>query len=749
MKRLVKGTLTGLCLAIAGTCFFYSPWGQNIEEALGLALLFQLRGLRQSPEKVIIINIDDSSSDKLKLPANFSKWPRTIHAALIDRLNEYGAKVIAFDVFFAENRDHHQDQLFAEAIRRAGNVILVEEMQHKSFKPPDNSNRSSTLEIDILVPPIQSLADAALALAPFPVPKIPVRVSTTWRFKDSCGNMPTLPTVAFQAATLSQYEELQTLLVAKVPHYTKILPATTEQITTTLSLAETMRHIREIFLKHPRLRENLLTEGSGFKNAERISEASENLQKLIAMYGGESNVVIDFYGPPASQPIFSYYDILSTDGDPGNPIARQIRDKVVFVGAVRNTSFNQKDGFHTVFSQSDGLDLSGVELAATVFTNLSENRFVHQPSPEVTIALMFTCAVVACLISFLLTPPTAGSLLLGGILLYLVGSHFAFAHNATWPPLIIPIIFMPFLAFLWANLSNYLTAFRERRNISTALGFYLPVNVVAELTKDLAYISKGDKKVYSTCLLTDAENYTTLSENMVPEELSAHLKEYYQYVFREVKKMNGIVCNIIGDSMLAHWPSVQPEVRLRESGCQAALRIAEAVERFNIKHPGKLLPTRIGLHCGYLLLDNIGAEDHYEYAPVGDIVNTVSRIEGLNKQLATQILASAKTLQGVTGVVSREVGLFLLSGKTKPITIHEVFSAKDQTANLKHLYEEAFPAALVLFQKGQWNNSLKGFEYCLSLHAEDGPSRFYRKLCETYLQKPPSPDWQGVIEVSK
>ncbi len=193
MKRLVKTLLTSLLLAIASSCFFYTPYGQNIEESIGLALLFKLRGPRESPAKAVINNIDDNSSDKLGLSTHFSKWPRTIHAALVDKLVQFGAKVIAFDIFFAENKDRNQDLIFAEAIRRAGNVILVEEIQHKSLHPSDRSQRSTTIEMDTIVPPITPLANAALALAPFPLPKIPVRVNTTWRFKPSCGNIPTLP----------------------------------------------------------------------------------------------------------------------------------------------------------------------------------------------------------------------------------------------------------------------------------------------------------------------------------------------------------------------------------------------------------------------------------------------------------------------------------------------------------------------------------------------------------------------------
>lgn len=749
MTRLQKALVAGLLLAIGSTCFMYTPAGLEIEESFGLPLLYKLRGPRQSPANVVIINIDDNSSDNSGLPIHFSKWPRTIHAQLVDRLKMYGAKIIAFDIHFAEHREDPQDLLFADAIRRAGNVILVEEMLYTSFAAPCPPNQSFHIEMETLIPPIQPLAHAALALAPFPLPKIPVRLNSTWRFKPSCGNIPTLPSVVFQAATLNQYKQLHNLLIKKIPHCAETLSDTAEQALAALGLVATIHHTREVFLQNSWLRNNLVTELNSGVTAERSPEAMQSLVALIEMYGGESSAGIDFYGPPASLTTFSSNDILASPENPASPIAGKIRDTVVFVGAARKTWSNQKDGFYTVFSRADGVDLSGVELAATVFANLSENRTVHKLPPGIAVAVISACAVIACLISFLLTPPVAAVLLLGEMLLYLSGAHITFSQQALWMPLIVPLFLLPLTAFLGANLTNYLTAHRERRNVKTALGFYLPASVVAELSKDLSFINKGDKKVYSTCLITDAENYTTLSERMPPEDLSTHMKEYYQYLFGEVKKMEGVVCNIIGDSMLALWPSAEPAIPLREKGCQAALRIAAAVAQFNSKHQSKSLPTRIGLHCGYLLMDNIGAEDHFEYAPVGDIINTVSRIEGLNKRLATQILASEQALQGVTGIDSREIGLFLLSGKTEPVTIYELSGAREQTENWHRLCSSTFPEALVLFRAGKWDQALAAFKQCLILQPADGPSHFYVQLCESYRQKPPSGDWQGIIQVSK
>jgi adenylate cyclase len=249
--------------------------------------------------------------------------------------------------------------------------------------------------------------------------------------------------------------------------------------------------------------------------------------------------------------------------------------------------------------------------------------------------------------------------------------------------------------------------------------------------------------------MTDAQHYTTLSESMAPEDLSTHLKEYFQYLFREVKTQEGLVCNVIGDSMLALWPAAGPDAALSLKACQASLQITEAVDRFNKKYPTRSLPTRIGLHAGYLLLDNIGAEDHYEYAPVGDIVNTASRIEGLNKHLGTQILASGEALRGVSGIRFREIGLFLLGGKTQPVSIYELFRAKHLSLSCNRLYQEAFPQALNLFRAGEWDTALAAFNHCLTLHTEDGPSYFYKQLCESYLLNPSAADRRGIIQVEK
>jgi len=148
-------------------------------------------------------------------------------------------------------------------------------------------------------------------------------------------------------------------------------------------------------------------------------------------------------------------------------------------------------------------------------------------------------------------------------------------------------------------------------------------------------------------------------------------------------------------------------------------------------------------------MGNIGAEDHFEYAPVGDIVNTASRIEGLNKRLGTWVLASESIVPDTTSTISRYLGTFLPGGKNIPVGLHELLRPVDITENLNRILNEDFPEAIRLFQQRKWSAAAAGFQECLNLCRHDGPSKFFLDLCRSFEQNPPHPDWDGVIRLEK
>ena len=122
----------------------------SVLELKSLDLLFLLRGRLSPPPEIVIIAIDEPSFAEI---SRQWPWPRSIHARLIEHLNKGGARVIGFDVLFAErSEDPAEDQALERAIRKAGNAVLVSE--HAIVDDP-------LFRHTIRVDPIPSLKEAA------------------------------------------------------------------------------------------------------------------------------------------------------------------------------------------------------------------------------------------------------------------------------------------------------------------------------------------------------------------------------------------------------------------------------------------------------------------------------------------------------------------------------------------------------------------------------------------------------------
>jgi adenylate cyclase len=150
-----------------------------------------------------------------------------------------------------------------------------------------------------------------------------------------------------------------------------------------------------------------------------------------------------------------------------------------------------------------------------------------------------------------------------------------------------------------------------------------------------------------------------------------------------------------------------------------------------------------------MLIGNVGAIDHYEYRATGDIVNTATRLENLNKYLDTRILASAEVLAGLTGLLTRPLGRFLVVGKSRPLDAVELIGLEEEAAPNVRRLSASFAAGLAFYREQGWKQALECFDACLAIRPEDGPARFYLGLCRHYAEHPPDPPWDGVVRMDR
>ncbi len=102
MSRLAKAIVLGLITGVAGMMLSFIPFGLDVEESIGLSMLFNLRGARKAPAEVVVVGIDKESADVLNLTGDPRKCSRSLHARFADNLICAGASVLAFDMTFDE-----------------------------------------------------------------------------------------------------------------------------------------------------------------------------------------------------------------------------------------------------------------------------------------------------------------------------------------------------------------------------------------------------------------------------------------------------------------------------------------------------------------------------------------------------------------------------------------------------------------------------------------------------------------------
>jgi adenylate cyclase len=726
--RAKRAAACGGVVAGLGLLLSLTPNVLELDETVGLGLLFSARGPIPPPADVVLVNISRDSAAGVGESEEVDEWPRSLHASLVDSLSAAGAEAIAFDIIFEEPRP--EDGVLAAAILRAGNVILVEKVETEEI---GSSGSDVHAVLEIRVQPVAELKAAAVATAPFTLPKVPIRVGQFWTFGRAAADTPSLPVTALQVYLLRRYDDFVTVIGKVRPGLLDEIPSSRAQLVATGDFGSLMRRIREEFQRDPKF-------APALRAALQRDPRGDALRALIDVYAGPNSRWLNFYGPPRTIRTIPY-DLAATSSS-----TLDVNGKMVFVGFAEPRQSEEKDFFYSAFSENTGANLSGVEIGASAFANLLEQRSLTPLSMPMHLLLVLGWGLLLGIVVGACTS-TRRALALAALAaaLYAIAAYWAFARHAFWLPVLVPLFVQVPAAALVAVSVNYLQLMRRRESVEVALGYYVPRAIVNRLAEQSVSAATSRQLLQGACLFTDAEEYTTVSEALRPEELAMLMNDYYRVMFGVVERHGGMVSDTSGDSMVALWATAKPDASSRLQACRAALEIIDAVAEFNRGREGLQLPTRVGVESGEVLLGNIGAEQRFEYRAIGDIVNTASRLQGLNRLLGTRVLLSAATAAGVAGLVTRDVGTFLLRGKRTPIRVHEPFGFGAVTPGLEAL-GTSFAAAVLLFEEQRLSDAEHAFAEILARFPADGPSAFYAGLCAEYRSRPRP--WAGAISVA-
>jgi adenylate cyclase len=138
----------------------------------------------------------------------------------------------------------------------------------------------------------------------------------------------------------------------------------------------------------------------------------------------------------------------------------------------------------------------------------------------------------------------------------------------------------------------------------------------------------------------------------------------------------GTIDKFIGDAVMVFWNAPNPQADHVARACRAALAAKAAGEVLNAEFEAEGLTaffTRFGIHVGEAVVGNVGSTERMNYTALGNTVNLAARLEGLNKEVGTAILASEDVYLRVRGQFEfRALDAVVAKGMTRETRIFEL-----------------------------------------------------------------------------
>jgi class 3 adenylate cyclase/CheY-like chemotaxis protein len=294
----------------------------------------------------------------------------------------------------------------------------------------------------------------------------------------------------------------------------------------------------------------------------------------------------------------------------------------------------------------------------------------------------------------------------------------------------------------------------ELVELNRTLERFIPKQFIELLgKKSIQEVNLGDqifKKM--TVLFADIRGWTTLCENMTPEENFHFINAYLKRVSPIIRKYNGFIDQYIGDGLMAIFPGTVDEA------VAAAVAMHKAVEEYNynrelLKKSLRPISIGIGINTGDIMLGIIGFRDRMQGAVISDVVNLAARMEGLTRIYGSSITLNESTLSELDDPNQynyRFMDLVLVKGTQEPVSIYEIFdSDPDDVIELKSETKPDFEKGILLYYEKNFAESRAHFHRVLQKNPQDKAAQIFLERCSGFLEKGVPKDWSGIADLNR
>lgn len=664
--------------------------------------------------RLVLAAIDDHSLNKI------GRWPwtRSKHAKIVDKLNSFGAKIIAFDVFYSEPEvacnAESPDNILAESIKKfqsnpGKKIILPYSVDYKEDDKIDEENyfkdapdQLLNFMLDTKQAQGANLQPALVGRKVYPIPILAnteVGISHIESTTDSDGVFRHYPLVAnidsiyFPSFALQAYQ-----------FYTDDKPT--------------------LEIPAPELAFLKTKTGTAYLNY--------NGETKVRWLGG-----LDHF---PTVPIWKIFD--AKDGDPS--MTEIFKDKIVFVAS---TAFGAHDLRNTPVDSA----LPGIVFHMNMTHMLLDGKFFVSENESAKISWIMLALGSALIIgtmffsNAILDFAAVNIIILG--FLY-VDTYYLIprGYNVRLFFCLLSVV----LCYSWSTFLHFYQSNKEKKKIKGTFSRYLAPSIVNDLLKNPDKVRLGGEKKNITVFFSDVRDFTTISEKLTPEQLTYCLNKYMTMMTDTLFEHQGTLDKYIGDAMVAYWGAPVEIENHAYWAVKGAIQMIERLPPINEEFKKEGFPQfkhGIGLNTGECSVGNMGSNQIFSYTALGDNMNLGARLESLCKFYGVQLNISEYTKNAIPEHLAREFVFRTLDkvkvkGKENAVTIYEVLHPGHPLYNEKETlaqYENTFQ--LYLNQKFS-----EAVEILRGLHTKFPEDKTFDRMlhiCEDFMEVPPPPGWDG------
>lgn len=405
-------------------------------------------------------------------------------------------------------------------------------------------------------------------------------------------------------------------------------------------------------------------------------------------------------GPPDQRQALVYY---RTDASEPYPFpaypahaaallpAKWFADKLVLIGVDLPLDDRHPTPFAALIGVKDGtlpgVVIHGHKLAQILNEDRAPPAGILIDGAGLLLSLLLACWFAWRPLPVLIKPMAISAVIAG----YWVFSALMFARFAIHVPVVAPSIIVAGVAGMVSFIA-WRRDREERRFVEKAFSQYVSPAVVRHIVKNPELLTLGGEKRDITCIFTDLQGFTSISEKLSPEEIAKVLNGYLDSICNLFVEHGATIDKVIGDAVVGFFGAPAEQEDQADRAISLALAVDALSEKFRSEMKENNISvgiTRIGIHSGPAIVGNFGGERFFDYTAIGDTVNTAARLEGANKYVGTRICVSSETVMRSNAHQFRPSGTIYLKGKSTGIEAFEPLGEDAEPSRLEE-YKRAF-----------------------------------------------------------